>query len=233
MVMWRLAVTGLTSALHLAQALGSVLNVTVDDQYGDPTTGLSVLYSPSSKWEDGQSCDNCTAQPNATNAYMQTWKIGTYTPGEDVLQASFSFTGMYKQGRSSLRLQSDVCSVGIAIYVSCIVTGSLENPDGNTDLTFYIDNANVGSFEKTPDGNATYLYGTNVFATKGLSNTLHTLTIESGSGGSEALVMLDSITYTYVHNFIHTNPLSNPPVQYSGEQYLIDGQFQQLCHPQP
>ena len=78
----------------------------------------------------------------------------------------------------------------------CILTGSTSNPNGNTDLAFFIDNQKVGTFQQAPNGNTSYQYGVNVFAKDGLSNGLHTLDLVSGEAGKDALVMLDSITYT-------------------------------------
>lgn len=85
---------------------------------------------------------------------------------------------------------------GVAVYVSCILTGSIGETDGNTDLTFYIDNEKVGTYQQPPTEDISYQYGVSVFSKEGLSNELHTLTLTSGSSGNDALVMLDSITYT-------------------------------------
>lgn len=86
--------------------------------------------------------------------------------------------------------------IGTAVYVQVILTGSETSPDGNTDYTFSIDNENAGVFQQSPNGDSTYKFNQTVFSKTGLSNSLHTLTIESGHAGKKALVLLDSIIYT-------------------------------------
>ena len=167
---------------------------------GDPTTGRSITYIPADIWKDGQTCSECTARPApAANAYMGTWKDATFeppdSPGEHatIVQASVSFIGEFMVG-----LYTEICltSIGTAVYVNCILTGSESRPNGNTDLTFRVDDVTLGSFEQTPDGDRAYRFGVTVFATTGLDNSVHTLSIESGRAGRRALVLLDSIIYT-------------------------------------
>ncbi|KAL5478441.1 hypothetical protein ACEPAI_2625 [Sanghuangporus weigelae] len=159
-------------------------NVTIDDQMGDPTTGRSISYSPADVWNDGQTCERCTARPSpASNAYMGTWKDATFLPPDD-------------PGETAEIVQASVPFIGTAVYVNCILTRSSSGPNGNTDLTFKIDNVTVGTFEQVPDGDTTYHFGVTVFSMSGLGNTVHTLSIESGHAGSRALVLLDSIIYT-------------------------------------
>ena len=79
-------------------------NVTIDDQYGDPTNGLQIVYNPPSAWQKGQICADCAAKVTPANdAWMGTWMDATYSPSGDVtnkvpgqiIQASLSFTGEY------------------------------------------------------------------------------------------------------------------------------------------
>lgn len=67
---------------------------------------------------------------------------------------------------------------------------------GRSDLVFKIDDSVAGTFRKEPDGNPAYEFDQTVFSTTGLSNRLHTLTIESGGQGRECMILLDSIIYT-------------------------------------
>lgn len=80
--------------------------------------------------------------------------------------------------------------------MNCILTGSENAPDGNTDMTFILDGSTVGSFEKQPDGDTSYKFNQTVFSKKNLTNTAHTLQIQVGLGGQKALILLDSIVYT-------------------------------------
>lgn len=85
---------------------------------------------------------------------------------------------------------------GTAVYVQVILTGSERFPTGNSDYTFYIDNATSAVFQRAPNGDTSYQFNQTIFSKTGLSNSLHTLTIESGHGGQQSLVLLDSVIYT-------------------------------------
>lgn len=187
-------------------SLARLVNITIDDQNGDPQTGQVINYNPPEAWQPGQTCSDCTAKPSpASNAYMGTWQDASYNPNDtatnsvpgQVIQASVPFIGNSIHSLISVVL-INIFSTGVAVYVNVILTGSTSAPDGNTDYTFKIDNVTKGEFQKTPDGNSTYLFNQTVFAITGLDGGLHTLTIESGHNKKKALVLLDSITYTYV-----------------------------------
>ena len=135
---------------------------------------------------------------------MGTWQDASYNPNDtatnsvpgQVIQASVPFIGGSYNTDPSIFFKSKGHSVGTAVYVNVILTGSTSAPDGNTDYTFKVDNVTKGEFQKSPDGNSTYLFNQTVFALTGLDNSLHTLTIESGHNKKKALVLLDSIIYT-------------------------------------
>ncbi|PAV23423.1 hypothetical protein PNOK_0049100 [Pyrrhoderma noxium] len=172
--------------LFITHALAALVNVTIDDQFGDPSTGQHIAYSPEDAWQVGQTCQACTAKPTpAEDAYLGTWSDASFNPSGNatndvpgqVIKASVSFTG-------------------VAVYVNVILTGSETSPDGNSDFTFLVDNATAGAFEKSPDGDKTYHFNQTIFSMSGLSNTSHTLSIEVGHSGNKSLVLLDSIIYT-------------------------------------
>ncbi|KAI5117400.1 hypothetical protein M0805_004622 [Coniferiporia weirii] len=167
-------------------SLADLVNVTIDDQFGDPTNGQHIFYDPSEAWQAGQTCTSCTARPSpASDAYLGTWTDATFNP-----------SGTVTNSVPDQIIQASVSFVGTAVYVVCILTGTSTSPDGNTDMTFKIDNVTTGVFQKQPNGDATYHFNQTVFAQTGLPNTLHTITIESGHAGQKALVLLDSIIYT-------------------------------------
>lgn len=88
-----------------------------------------------------------------------------------------------------------VCT-GSAVYVYCILTGSVSSPFGNTDMTFTLDGSSAGSFEKAPDGNKTFAYSQVVFSKTGLGQGEHNITIEVGHNGTRSIFLLDRIVYT-------------------------------------
>ncbi|EJD00595.1 uncharacterized protein FOMMEDRAFT_159343 [Fomitiporia mediterranea MF3/22] len=173
-------------------------NVTIDDAFGNPNTGGHILYFPSTSWQRGDGCTTCAAKPPAgTGAYRGTWHealfepANTSTPNSNngkIISASATFTGT-------------------AVYVNCILTGSTANPNGNTDLTFFLDGNQAGTFRQNPNGDTTYRLQT-VFAAAGLSDAQHTIRLETGNAGQEALVLLDSIIYTSQDDSVETTTIS-------------------------
>jgi hypothetical protein len=65
-----------------------------------------------------------------------------------------------------------------------------------TNLTFSIDDTQVGSFSYNPDGSNTYLYNTLVYANASIPNGTHTFVIHSPRGASDAVVLFDYVEYT-------------------------------------
>ncbi|KAL5528883.1 hypothetical protein ACEPAG_4857 [Sanghuangporus baumii] len=200
---WRCGQTSTLLRFYLSllclvlQIHGREINVTIDDQFGDPTTGQIVQYNPSGAWQPGQSCEACTAKPQPiNNAYNGTWTDGTFFP---------EGTGM--NGLSGQIISASVPFIGTAVYVQAILTGSITSPDGNSDFTFYIDNVTSGVFQRAPNGDNAYHFGQTIFSKTGLSDSLHTITIESGRAGNKSLVLLDSIIYT---KQVQQNSTSNP-----------------------
>lgn len=83
-------------------SLARLVNITIDDQNGDPQTGQVINYNPPEAWKPGQTCTGCTAKPSpASNAYMGTWQDASYNPNDtatnsvpgQVIQASVPFIG--------------------------------------------------------------------------------------------------------------------------------------------
>ncbi|EJD06216.1 uncharacterized protein FOMMEDRAFT_18373 [Fomitiporia mediterranea MF3/22] len=177
-----------SSLALLPRIRGALVNVTIDDQFGDPTTGQVIQYNPPEAWNPGQTCSGCTAKPApASNAHNGTWTDATFFPAG---------TGIGTTNVSGQIISASVPFVGTAVYVSVILTGSITSPDGRSDFTFLIDNATAGVFQKEPNGDSSYQFNQIVFSQTGLENQLHTITIQSGNGGKKSIVLLDSIIYT-------------------------------------
>ena len=83
-------------AMFSPRVLARFVNVTVDDEWGDPLTGEQIAYNNS--WVQGTSC-SCWARPVASRTYNGTWHDGTYAtwPGDPdsgkIQTATFNFTG--------------------------------------------------------------------------------------------------------------------------------------------
>ena len=86
----------------VTHVFAGLVNVTIDDQSGDPTTGGHINYTPSDAWQVGQTCQSCTAKPApADDAYMGTWTDASFNPSGtstnddpgEIIRASVSFVG--------------------------------------------------------------------------------------------------------------------------------------------
>ncbi|KAI8983377.1 hypothetical protein BD414DRAFT_490726 [Trametes punicea] len=169
----------LTASLGPLSASATLVNVTIDDTFGDESNGSQVVYEPDDAWSAGQTCAACTAHPDSTLARNGTWHDGT------------------TQANSTQLLTAAVRFEGVAVYVYCIVTRSSTSPDGNSDMTFFLDGDEVGQFVRPPDGNATYEYNVPVYVNQSLAAGAHELAIVNGHLlGNKSLILLDYIVYT-------------------------------------
>ncbi|OCB87365.1 hypothetical protein A7U60_g5505 [Sanghuangporus baumii] len=181
-----LLISLLSSFLFSPLAHAAPTNVTIDDTNGDAVTGGQITYSPALAWQAGQSCQNCTAKLDGNQAYDGTWHDASYNPPGGL---SNSYPGTI--------ISASADFTGTAVYIYCILTRSSSSPDGNTDMTFYVDDQEVGSFSRDSDGDKSYQYNQVVFAWSGLDgSTNHNVRLESGHLGQKALVLLDRIVYT-------------------------------------
>ena len=91
------------AALHLLALLllvcttrAGLVNISIDDTYGDLTTGLKPIYQPTgSPWYgpgcSGSSCGSIS--PSASSAFDATWTAASYTSSLGNMSITLSFTG--------------------------------------------------------------------------------------------------------------------------------------------
>ncbi|KAJ6569572.1 hypothetical protein B0H19DRAFT_699400 [Mycena capillaripes] len=178
----RLLMRRLAIVLSLFQlTLTSTVNITVDDEFGDPN-GNKIDYQPPNAWLQGAigGCSNCSA-PISSKAYNNTFH-GSYfnqnnkANNETPSTATFTF-------------------FGTSVSVNCFVSGVPGTPFETSNMTFFIDGAQAGNFLHGPKGIVNFHLKT-VFVWKSLSLQNHTLIIANGRvGGGNSLVILDSINY--------------------------------------
>ncbi|KAK0446488.1 uncharacterized protein EV420DRAFT_1276697 [Desarmillaria tabescens] len=175
----RFLLCSLSLVLFFSSALATLVNVTVDDQNEDPITRNTVSYTPADAWTVNSTCDNCSAQIDASKTYDNTWHVGKFNGSPSVLQASYSFSGT-------------------AVYVYCILAPASEHLTGKSDMTFFLDGFQAGTYSSEQDSSSLgYKYNTSVFASETLSPGSHIIQIQSGhSGGDASLILLDSIIYS-------------------------------------
>ena len=79
----------------------------------------------------------------------------------------------------------------------CILSNSLENPNGDSDLTFFIDGQSIDQVHFTPSGDQSYEYHVPVFSSGSLTSGVHTLEVQNGLvKGRQSLLLLDYIVYS-------------------------------------
>ncbi|KAI0659561.1 hypothetical protein C8Q70DRAFT_933474 [Cubamyces menziesii] len=180
----------LSFVLSLAVTLtaGASVNRTIDDQHGDNSTGAVPLFLPDGTWNIGQTCTVCAFRANnpinVSEVFDGTWHdamhYGTRDTDPITIQANFT---------------------GHAVYVYHVVVNYLTyGIVTSTNLTFHIDNEQVGSYTHSPTGSESentppIFYNFPVYTNESLVEGNHTLMI-SAPGDIETLVLFDYIVYT-------------------------------------
>ncbi|PIL26786.1 hypothetical protein GSI_11122 [Ganoderma sinense ZZ0214-1] len=178
--------------------LSRLVNVTVDDQFGDPTTGLFPDYSPNDgTWHIGsrsEDCPSCFINPsvlNLTQVYNQTWHDATSSPSAPPPTITVRFNGS-------------------AVYVFNILVNTLSAGTDSTfvNISFSIDGEDVGVFTHSPSpepGAPSILYNQLVYNNATLNDGPHILVM---TAGNDSLILFDYFIYT-------TQSTGNDPISES------------------
>lgn len=94
--------TGVSFLFFLPFVLASLVNVTIDDNFGDPRTGTQIIYLPPGTWNNGTKCSGCT-HPDPSQLYNGTWHDSTFDPQpsnndselSQIQTASVTFNGQH------------------------------------------------------------------------------------------------------------------------------------------
>jgi hypothetical protein len=183
----------------------ALVNVTVDNKYGDPRTGNQFVYSPNGAWMDGPGCTTCQAQPDPSLAYDHTWIEGFFSPQvssnpfpDTVMTASINFTGVFLEHLiSAIGVNFRNPLSGNAVYVFCVRDLAFGTPD----LMFFVDGELVGTHrgvgERLFARQNQYDYNVLVYSNQSLSAGMHSLTMQNGvPNGNQSLVLFDYLTYS-------------------------------------
>ena len=177
---------------HTASAI--LVNRTIDDQFGDPTTGTYPTYSPADGWQPGAGCSVCAVRPDVFKAFDGTWRDTTYHPGDAPRTVTVTFSGtLYFVRTRSVLYWSYAGNAVYAFFItSPLLAGWITTA---TYLNFTLDNELSGSFNFVPDGSETYIYNHSVFSKTNLSNSQHTLVMSTG-GSQPGVLEFDYVIYT-------------------------------------
>lgn len=177
------------SLLFPGLVLSDLVNITVDDQLGDPSTGLAPEYSPKvGSWHLGspsEDCPSCSILPSMldlTQIHDETWLDATYWPSDDPAAVAVHFTGS-------------------AVYVFNIVPNTLR-ADTFTNISFSIDGGDITLFTHSPDPSNTILYKHLVYQSA-FNHAPHTLVM---TPANNSLILFDYLIYTTLSNDNTTSP---------------------------
>ena len=178
-------------SLFFTPGCSRLVNITVDDSFGDPTTGVPPQYSGTTRdqWNAGSptssdNCTNCVARPaslDLNQVYKQTWHDSAI-----VYNTRWSITIQF---------------TGSAVYVFNILPNTLRvsSPSSvftvNADIIFQIDGEDVFHFARIADYSNTILYNQLVYSNTSLDHGPHTLTMTPG-GSSDSAILFDYLIYT-------------------------------------
>ena len=178
------------------------VNVTIDDQLGDPINGNLFSYKPAGAWASGVSC-GCNANPDLSQVKDGTWTWTKFQPdnsSDDPFYGKIRSATIPFFGESSRTCQDTVLTryKGAAVYVKAVLFNSKFSPRGNSDFTFFVDDQQQAVFQQMSTNDSTYDYNVTIFSMNNLSNQQHVLRIEIGHLNETAVALLDSVIYTYV-----------------------------------
>lgn len=171
----------------------------IDDEWGDPVTGLKPVYSVN--WNYGPDCPVtfCFVRPDQTKTFNGTWHhTMSSAPSTAGHQVTIGFTGGLLDFHDAAT-GSPCNDLGIAISVY----GVMANPPSQngsvlfTNATFELDGEFVGTYSHFPNSNADqFEYNVTIFSVSGLSNTNHTLVVTDAQGSELSLLLFDYAKYT-------------------------------------
>ncbi|KAF9077660.1 hypothetical protein BDP27DRAFT_1441709 [Rhodocollybia butyracea] len=158
-------------------------NITVNDN------DSRISYYPPGAWTAGNNSESCVAcaKPDPTKMYNGTWHEGIFNPFPN------------KNGFSDTPLLANLTFNGTAVYVFCALAQSLTQPNGNSNVGFYIDGLLRHTLVDTSPSVNGYQYNVSVFSVDSLMPGQHTLTLQNGNSNAliESVVLLDYIIFSF------------------------------------
>ncbi|GJE89265.1 hypothetical protein PsYK624_053620 [Phanerochaete sordida] len=182
----------LSAVIHLITALGALVNVTVDDEGSDLTTGERINYE--GDWAVGPACVDsivaCEASPDVTQVRDGSWHGTTHNPNIPSQtvpgNATFSFNGT-------------------ALYAFGVLDGAWD-----LELTFFLDGQDAGRLSVPQTTSYTYQYNQLLFKAEGLDDTTHFWRMQNGLGNkTTSVALLDYLMYTSLSHYVRSGFVPN------------------------
>lgn len=178
----------------------TLINVTIDDEFGDIDTRTKPSYNPSDGWTQGANCPGCKAQPNKSFAIDQTWHDATHHPEDPNPERSIDLTFRGKLHcyiAWQAHTEMPETRTGQAIYVYFILANTIgPQITSDTHLNFILDGEAVGQFDHTASTSTDYLFNQTVYANDSIPDGNHTLSISSSGNTPASLLLFDYAVYT-------------------------------------
>lgn len=191
----KLCLLSLSLPFAVSVVLGKLVNVTVDDQFGDSLSGTIPTYTPASKWATGPQCTACSAQPDPSRAFNGTWHDSTNQLRDPSSVITYNFTG--KSCNIVQKAPVTKASTGTAVYAFFILANQYSlYGTSYTSLSFMLDDQYEGPFNHQPDQVSQYYYNVSMFAKADLDNKEHTIVIYNTAASQASLILFDYLVYT-------------------------------------
>ncbi|EJF59406.1 hypothetical protein DICSQDRAFT_128273 [Dichomitus squalens LYAD-421 SS1] len=175
-------------SLLFTRATSLLVNVTVDDTFGDPTTGAIPQYLPNDPpgtigaWHAGNSTET------------DDWSTSHWTPGVLDLFKIYNQT-WHASTPANGPAQVVVSFTGTAVYVYDVVPNMVFETVTTSNMTFAIDGSVLGNFTHSPDPSGEILYNQLVYSNTELEPATHTIVI-SAEGENHSFILFDYLIYT-------------------------------------
>lgn len=177
-----------------------LVNITVDDSWPAALTGKTISYS--SEWQDGPSCTDCWAAPDARLARNGTWHDATFGPPQSPQTATLMFTGTTSPLFSSVfhpLISTRLYATGSALYVYVILAPDSAHAGltADSNMFFTLDGKSVGAFSLNASSYNDYQYNYAAYSNPSIGNGDHTFILQNGQeGATNSLILLDYMVYS-------------------------------------
>ena len=189
----------LSLSLFSWNALGNLVNRTIDDTEGDSVSGQTVTYFPATP--DGApwatpNCPVCAIKPDLQQAFDGTYRAATWYPVNDTMGISTKFNGELKFCFNHEPLS--IRSSGTALYVFFILVNNIGSDITTlTIANFTLDEGEPELFQHIPDPlNSDILYKQPVFIRENLENMEHSINISVSKVLEPVYLNFDYMIYT-------------------------------------
>jgi hypothetical protein len=81
--------------------------------------------------------------------------------------------------------------------VYAVLDNNVASYTTRTDLVFFLDGSQVGTYTHEPDGSGTYVYNATVYSNSSMPDGSHVLTMSTVTAGGASRALFDSLVYTY------------------------------------